>query len=293
MSFLPALWRSPSRSATSGCCSSSLGAATERTEALRRPPAHPRLCAEPRRLLHVLDLLRLGRDRLRARPRFPADLHRPHPRRRLRLPPDRTHREAGARAEPHHGRRLRFRALRQVARRGCDRGADRADGLGALCRAAAQGDHRDHPDGARLVRQRPADARAAAAPVLAHRRRAAGAVRDGVRHKADQPDRAPAGPYPRHRRRIAGQARRVPRRRHLRGLGPLPWPRRDFHARPQRAHRQAVLSTPPDPVNWIVTTLLAASAILLLPRQFHVSIVECKDQRDIRAAATLFRSIWC
>ena len=50
----------------------------------------------------------------------------------------------------------------------------------------------------------------------------------------------------------------------------------------------AVLATRPDPFYWIVVTLLSASAILLLPRQFHVSIVECKDERDIPTAAVIF-----
>jgi Na+/proline symporter len=49
-----------------------------------------------------------------------------------------------------------------------------------------------------------------------------------------------------------------------------------------------VFTTAPDPANWFVTTLLSACAILLLPRQFHVSIVENADKRDIRAAAWLF-----
>ncbi len=51
-----------------------------------------------------------------------------------------------------------------------------------------------------------------------------------------------------------------------------------------------VLTSAPDPANWFVTTLLSASAILLLPRQFHVSIVENADKRDIRAASLLFPS---
>src|SRR5580658_8931878 len=51
-----------------------------------------------------------------------------------------------------------------------------------------------------------------------------------------------------------------------------------------------VLTSAPDPANWFVTTLLSASAILLLPRQFHVSIVENGDKRDIRAASWLFPS---
>ena len=50
----------------------------------------------------------------------------------------------------------------------------------------------------------------------------------------------------------------------------------------------AVLSTRPDPFNWIMMTLMSAGAIVLLPRQFHVLIVECRDRRDIRAAAALF-----
>ena len=50
----------------------------------------------------------------------------------------------------------------------------------------------------------------------------------------------------------------------------------------------AVIQTPPDPAVWGVTTLLSAFAIVLLPRQFHVAIVENHDERDIRTAAWLF-----
>ncbi|MEA2834731.1 MAG: hypothetical protein QOG66_2933 [Methylobacteriaceae bacterium] len=44
----------------------------------------------------------------------------------------------------------------------------------------------------------------------------------------------------------------------------------------------------PDPVNFLTMTLLSASAILLLPRQFHVTIVENRDVSDVRAASRLF-----
>src|SRR5436305_1144744 len=44
----------------------------------------------------------------------------------------------------------------------------------------------------------------------------------------------------------------------------------------------AVMETPPDAAVWIVTTLLSALAILLLPRQFHVTIVENRGPRDIK-----------
>ena len=116
---------------------------SRRAAVRRRQAARARLCAEPRRLLHLLDLLRLGRARFGARARFPADLHRADPGRRLRPSADGAHRRAVARAEPHHGRRFRLRALRQVAGGGGARRADRADGLRALYRAAAQGDRPD------------------------------------------------------------------------------------------------------------------------------------------------------
>ncbi len=50
----------------------------------------------------------------------------------------------------------------------------------------------------------------------------------------------------------------------------------------------SVIQTPPDPAVWVVTTLLSAFAIVLLPRQFHVAVVENHDDRGIRTAAWLF-----
>ena len=50
----------------------------------------------------------------------------------------------------------------------------------------------------------------------------------------------------------------------------------------------AVIQTAPDPAVWGVTTLLSAFAILLLPRQFHVAVVENHDQRGVRTAAWMF-----
>jgi Na+/proline symporter/signal transduction histidine kinase len=50
----------------------------------------------------------------------------------------------------------------------------------------------------------------------------------------------------------------------------------------------AVMQSPPDAGVWIVTTLLSALAILLLPRQFHVTIVENREARDIKTAGWLF-----
>ena len=42
------------------------------------------------------------------------------------------------------------------------------------------------------------------------------------------------------------------------------------------------------PTNFIAQTLLAFLAIICLPRQFHVAVVECADPRDVRRARWLF-----
>ncbi len=49
-----------------------------------------------------------------------------------------------------------------------------------------------------------------------------------------------------------------------------------------------VLSTGPDPWVWTTTTVLAACAIFLLPRQFHVMVVENRDTEDLRHVAWHF-----
>ncbi len=87
----------------------------------------------------------------------------------------------------------------------------------------------------------------------------------------------------------------VSRRRRLRRLGAQQRARRDLTEIAGSDPRIAsVIQTPPDPAVWVVTTLLSAFAIVLLPRQFHVAVVENHDQRDIRTAAWLFPdSIWC
>ncbi|HYC25031.1 MAG TPA: PAS-domain containing protein, partial [Roseiarcus sp.] len=66
------------------------------------------------------------------------------------------------------------------------------------------------------------------------------------------------------------------------GLGEL------AHIAEQDPSIAGVMRTPPDAANWLVTTLLSALAILLLPRQFHVMIVENRDERDIPRAAWRF-----
>lgn len=49
-----------------------------------------------------------------------------------------------------------------------------------------------------------------------------------------------------------------------------------------------VVAKQPDPAVWLTTTLLAAFSIILLPRQFHVAVVENRDENDVKTAAWLF-----
>jgi Na+/proline symporter len=50
----------------------------------------------------------------------------------------------------------------------------------------------------------------------------------------------------------------------------------------------SVVQTRPDAAVWGMTALLSAFAIVLLPRQFHVVVVENHDQGEIRTASWLF-----
>ncbi|WP_374545191.1 NahK/ErcS family hybrid sensor histidine kinase/response regulator [Rhodoblastus sp.] len=51
---------------------------------------------------------------------------------------------------------------------------------------------------------------------------------------------------------------------------------------------RAVLAAPPDLSVWVTLALLSSGAMMLLPRQFHVAIVENHDETDIRSAAVVF-----
>ncbi len=50
----------------------------------------------------------------------------------------------------------------------------------------------------------------------------------------------------------------------------------------------AAFERPPDVTFWATNFLLAACCVLLMPRMFHVAVVENRDERDIRSAAWVF-----
>lgn len=66
------------------------------------------------------------------------------------------------------------------------------------------------------------------------------------------------------------------------GLGDL------FHRAGASPRIRAVLAAPPDLTVWTTLTLLSSGAMLFLPRQFHVAVVENHDEGDIRSAAFTF-----
>ena len=68
-------------------------------------------------------------------------------------------------------------------------------------------------------------------------------------------------------------------------LGHLPGSE-DLLARFQAATRDFV--APGIPQGFVAQTLLAFAAIVCLPRQFHVAVVECQDPNDVRAARWMF-----
>jgi Na+/proline symporter/signal transduction histidine kinase len=68
------------------------------------------------------------------------------------------------------------------------------------------------------------------------------------------------------------------------GLGPL----LDAAANPPRADIVPIWDRTSDITTFLTLTLLSALASILLPRQFHMAIVENRDERDVRRAAWIF-----
>ena len=169
-------------------------------------------------LLHVVDVLRLGRLGLAHRLRIPHHLYRPGADDRPVLAAAGAHRAAGQGAEHHLDRRLHRRALRQGPGGRRHRRADRDRRHHSLHRAAAQSGvvlARNHP------RAHHADQRRH--PAAARRHRAVrgavdGDLRGAVRHPPYRRHRASGRPDAGDRDRIDRQAVRVPGGRHLRDV---------------------------------------------------------------------------
>ena len=181
-----------------------------------RPRQRADLSAVAGDLLHLLDLLRLGRLRHPHQRRLSRDLYRPDPDDRPLHAAAAPRDQARQIAKHHLDRRFHCRALRQEPGGRRNRGADRHHRLGALHRASAQGRcllARDHPE------RGPGDFLDPAAwRYRADRDAGDGGVRRVVRNPPDRCDRAPARVDARDRDRIHRQARRLHRGRRVRHL---------------------------------------------------------------------------
>jgi Na+/proline symporter/signal transduction histidine kinase len=61
-----------------------------------------------------------------------------------------------------------------------------------------------------------------------------------------------------------------------------------FSKAAERPDIAAIFTTTPDWSLWLTMTVLSAGAIIMLPRQFHVTVVENREQSDVRQASWLF-----
>lgn len=66
---------------------------------------------------------------------------------------------------------------------------------------------------------------------------------------------------------------------HLPGFGSLP---------ERMVQAASIVTAPGVPAGFVAQTLLAFAAIVCLPRQFHVAVVECQDPADLRSARWMF-----
>jgi hypothetical protein len=114
------------------------------------------------------------------------------------------------------------------------------------------------------------------------------AFRGAVRHAPHRCDRASGRADPRDRDRVADQARRLRDRRAYSSRSSCSTAEAPVHQGDgDRAHA-ASLTREPVWSTLIVKTLLSTVAIVLVPRQFHVTVVENRSESEIRRAAWLF-----
>ena len=118
-------------------------------------------------------------------------------------------------------------------------------------------------------------------------RGADGVVRHSFRHTPYRRHRASPGPGRGDCLRVRGQAGRLRLRRIVRDLRAVRWVRRFVLARGGEPRADA--TTTMEPVSqWLPLTLLSMIAIMCLPRQFQVTVVENIDERHLNKALWLF-----
>ena len=116
-----------------------------------------------------------------------------------------------------------------------------------------------------------------------------GGLRGAVRHPPYRRHRAPGRPDAGDRGGIDRQAVRLPGGRHLRHLLDVRWARaRCLPPRKADPDTAAIFTRSPPFDTFLATTLLSFVAIILLPRQFHVAVVENHSEGEIKRAAWLF-----
>ncbi len=198
-----------------------------------------------------------------------------------------------SKTQPHHlARRLRLVALRQerAARRA--RHGHRGGRRRPVHRAAAQGGRRTATRSSSGYPEVAMPAQREAVPIVCRHRVLDGAaarhVHDPVRHAPPRRVRAPRGPGRGDRLRVAGEAGRVPRRRRLRHLRHLRRARRHLrararaHAAARRAVRAAAAARPGATRAGRGSRVLSMLAIMFLPRQFQIAVVENVNENHLR-----------
>src|SRR5262249_36187561 len=245
------------------------------------------LSALARDLLHLLDVLWLGGARIAHRLRLLDHLCRPHPVGRAVLAADHAHRAAGKGTEHHVDCRLHCRPLRQGPDRRCHRGADP--------------DHRHHSHIALQLKA----VSSSLTTILVHIGPASGAMQPvlgdialyvavamaifavlfGTRHidATEHQDGL----------MLAIATESIVKLVAFVGVGIFVtfWmfdgPRLLFAQAMERPDTAAVLTRDPAPDTLLAMTLLSLFAIVLLPRQFHVTVVENNSEDEIRRASWL------
>ena len=261
--------------------------------AARRGGGKPRpdhLRAQPRHLLHVLDVLRLGRPCLASAaseflaiyigPIFVFMLVLPAAAPIIRLAKAEKITSIADFLAARYGKSLHGRD---------DRDADRHDRRRPLYRAAAQGDlGLGQPDGralfglaAELRSCSSATSRCVVALLLAV---FAIAVRHPPRRRHRASGRADAGG----RHGIGGQAGGLPGGRRLATFFLFDGPAGFIDARHRQPDVQPAMQYRTSLGTWVVVTTLSGFAIIMLPRQFHVAIVENRSESELKTAAWVF-----